>query len=443
MRRMKLVSGGAIVSMLALACGGGGGSTDVGDEPDAPPAPDSASIDALAGDITVSLRRGHVPVPGAPVIGHDGDGAPIATATTDAAGDAVLPAAGVAMVTVIDTDNVSLFTATAVAPGDHIVIPTFTDYPDLGTLDVTVPALPPDAVSMRLAVGSCETGGADVAAPIALPLTAYCVGNTGTASVLALAMGELSDVVAVTTLTGVTPPAFGDTLAVALPAWSDGFDEFQLSVDGGDLGDLVNSVYGQDVDGVYFYLPSKSGNMPYTWWNPVPALGGFVSYSTQIPFGAPGPFGGTPAKRFFATRLPVGTLADAVELPADAMTGLLGTSVDTSELTRPVLGWQPDEPIDADGAIVKTRWFGAGYREWTFIMPSSQTSVRAPALPPDLAATWAPDAPVAQPYAVVVDTSYHDDYAGFRAEGFALAGGPTYLDDGAAELKGSVYFPAF
>ena len=46
-------------------------------------------------------------------------------------------------------------------------------------------------------------------------------------------------------------------------------------------------------------------------------------------------------------------------------------------------------------------------------------------------------------YAVVIDTTYHAGYDEFRADGFALAGGPTYLDDGAAELKGSVYFPSF
>ena len=378
MRGMKLVRIGALLSVVAC---GGGGSGDEPPAPDAPVVPDGAPIDAVTGDVTVSLRRGTVPVPGAPVIGHDVDGVPVVTATTDADGDAVLPAAGVAMVTVIDTGNVSLFTVAGVAPGDHIEIPTYTIYDDLGSLAITVPALPGDAVSMRLAVGSCETAGADVAEPLVLALSEYCVGHGGTASVLALAMGELSDVVAVTTLTGVAPPALGDTTAVTLPAWTDAFNEFHLTVEGGGLGDLVNSAYGQDIDGVYFYLPSKSGNMPYTWWNPVPSLGGFVTYSTQIPFGEPSKFGGTPAKRFYARRLPVETLTDAVDLPGDVMTGLLGTSVDTSELARPVLGWEPDAAIDADGAIVKTRWVGAAYREWTFIMPSSQTEIARPEAP--------------------------------------------------------------
>ena len=53
-----------------------------------------------------------------------------------------------------------------------------------------------------------------------------------------------------------------------------------------------------------------------------------------------GPFGGTPAKRFYARRLPVGALTDAVDLPGDVMSGLLGTTVDTRELARPVLGWK-------------------------------------------------------------------------------------------------------
>lgn len=424
--------------LLASGCGGGGGTTDTVEMIDAAP----AAPDAAAGQITVSLRRGTVPVPGAPVIGHDAEGEPIAETTTDAAGDATVPAAGVAMVTVIDPDDVSLYTAAGVAAGDHLVIPTFAATAELGTFAVAVPALPDGGTSVQIHVGSCTGGGPAGDGPYPVAMDEYCLGHSGSATVLALAMNSNSDVIAVTSATGVTPPALGDTADLLLPAWSTAFDEFHLTVAGGNLGDLSNSTHGQTIDGLEYFLPSKSGNMPYTWWNPVPALGGFVTYSTQINFGQPTPGGNYAGKRFYGRRLPVGALTDAVDLPGDVMTGLTATGVDTSALARPVLSWTPSAPITADGALLKTRWFGAGYREWSFMMPSDQLEVRAPRLPDALAAEWAPDAPVAQPYAVVIDTSYHADYAGFRADGFALVGGPAYLDDGAAELKASVYFPA-
>ncbi len=423
-----------------VACGGSN-ATDQVDQVD-PIDAAVAAPDADPGQITVSLRRGPVPVPGAPVIGHDAEGEPLEQTTTDAAGDATLSAAGVAMVTVIDPDDVSLYTAAGVAAGDHLTIPTFTATAELGTFAVAVPAPPVDAAYVQVHVGLCTGGGPVGDGPYQVAMDEYCLGTSGTAAILAMTTNANSDVIAVTSMAGVSAPAFGDVAAVDLPTWSTAFDEFHLTVAGGNLGDLSNSTYGQTIDGLEYFLPSKSANMPYVWWNPVPALGGYVNYSTQLNFGQPTPGGNYAAKRFYGRRLPVGTLTDAVDLPADVMTGLSATGVDTGELARPIVSWAPSQPITADGVLVKTRWFGADYREWSFMMPSDQLELRAPRLPDELAALWAPDAEVSQPYAVVVDTSYHASYDEFRTDGFALVGGPAYLDDGEAELKASVYFPA-
>src|SRR5271154_7606894 len=101
----------ALVLVLVLVLTACGGSSHPAGSDASMTTADAASTDADAGMITVTLRRGTVPIPAAPVVSQDGEGNVVASYVTDANGEAVLPSAGVGMVTVIDTDQIQLYTA--------------------------------------------------------------------------------------------------------------------------------------------------------------------------------------------------------------------------------------------------------------------------------------------------------------------------------------------
>ncbi len=442
---------------LALTACGGSSHPAGGDAPIT--SADTASPDADTGMITVSLRRGTVPIAAAPVVSQDGEGNVVASYVTEANGDAVLPSAGVGMVTVIDTDQSQLYTAVGVAGGDHITIPTFSEIATYGTVDVTLPAAPPGAVGFEVFTGDAFGGGSTVAAPFAIATTGLDVGHDGMITVIGLARDVDYNIIAVATATGVTPPAQGSTISVTTGAWSTAFDEFHLGVANGTLGDLVNSTQGQNIGGVEYALPSLTGNNSYIRWWPLPSLGGYVEYSAQIPFGTPTGGGNYPANRFQARRLAPDATSDNIDIAA-LLPGLTATSADSTNVARPTLTWtaaastagarprtaaSPDGDAvpmtaGADGVVLNTQWNGAQYGQWAFLLPPTQTSVQFPALPASLA-TWAPTVAVAQPYAVLIDTTFDASYADFRGDGFGLVGGPQFLHDGTGTLLGSMYFP--
>ena len=397
---------------------------------------DSAGADPGGdGPIRVSLSRGPTPIAGASVVSHDAEGAVLATYTTNPSGEVDIPGAGVEMVTVIDGEQSQAYTVVGVKPGDHIVIPTFSVVENLGTLDVTLPTPPTEAVRFHVFVGSDFNDATTAGDAIAVAVTTADIGTQGSLTVLAMAQDANYTIIAVSTATGVMPPAAGTHQALATGAWTTAFNEFHLNVGGGgNIGSLQNTTSGQTVDGVHMDLPTRSGSMPYMWWNPVPSLGGYVDYSTQIPYSAV-----SGAKRFWARRLAASATSDTIDITT-LLPGLLATSADTIDVARPTLTWTASGSVDgADGVILNTRW--NGWR-WAFLLPTSQHSIRFPALPQSLAA-WVPSAAVAQPYGVVVDTSYDANYDDFRSDGLGLVSGPRFLHDAEGTLSGSVYFPAF
>jgi hypothetical protein len=408
-------------------------STNPG-SPDAAISDATISHDAAAETIVVSMLRGTTPIVAAAVVSHDADGNVLATYATDANGDATILAAGVGMITAVDADDTQLYTAIGVTGGDHIVIPTFAIQPAYGTVAVTLPAAPPNAVAFQVFLGTDFGGGTSVVAPFAIAASALDVGVDGTITVIGLARDASYNIIAASVATSVTPPATGDTMSVTTGAWSTAIDEFHLGVTNGNLGALVNTTEGQIINGVEYDLPSLTGNNAYIRWWPVPTLGGYVAYSAQIPFGTGG------AKRFQARRLPPDATSDAVDIDAQ-LPGLTGTTASSTDVARPTLAWSAaGSTASADGVLLNTRWNGSRYAQWAFLMPATQTSVRFPALPASLA-MWVPDAPVAQPYAVLVDTTYDAGFAEFRADGFGLVSGPVFLHPGTGTLLGSTFFP--
>ena len=398
-----------------------------------------ATPDADTGMIEVSLLRGTVPIAGAPVVTHDADGNPLLTYMTDQSGNVHFASAGVDMVTVIDTDATQLYTAIGVRGGDHIVIPTYAVIPTYGTLAVTLPSPPEGAVGFQAFLGDDFGGGTTVSTPFSIATTGLDVNSDGTITVIGLARDASYNIIAVSTATGITPPAQGTTADVATGAWSTAFDEFHLNVTNGNLGSIVNATEGQNIGGVEYALPSLSGNTSYIRWWPLPTLGGYVDYSAQIPYGTV-TSGENPANRFEARRLPPDATADAIDIAA-LLPGLTGTTASSTDLARPTLTWSASaSTASADGVILNTQWNGDHAAQWAFLMPSTQMTVRFPALPASLA-MWVPDQAVSQPYAVLIDTSYDDTYADFRADGFGLVSGPKFLHDGTGALHGSMYFP--
>jgi len=399
-----------------------------------------AGPDGNPGAITVSFVRGGSPVAGVPIVSQDASGAVVASTTTGADGNAVLSSERVAMITAVDADDTQLYTAVGVAAGDHIVIPVSGSIATFGQLAVTLPPAPTGAVGYEVLIGDDLANATAITAPITVAATGLDVGSDGTITVIGLARDASYNIIAVSTATGVVPPATGTTANVTTAAWQTASSPFVLGVAHGTLGDLVNTTNGQNIGGVEFALPSLSGNTGHIRWWPVPALGGYVDYSAQIPFGST-TTGSPPAKRFVARRLAASATADDVDLDA-ILPGLTGTAVDAGDLARPTLSWTAAAPTgSADGVLLNTRWNGSHYGQWAFMLPPGQTSVRMPALPAELAA-WIPDAPIAAPYAVLVDTTFDADYAAFRGDGFGLLDGPAFLHDGEGTLLGSSYFPS-
>ena len=205
---------------------------------------DSAGADPGGdGPIRVSLSRGPTPIAGASVVSHDAEGAVLATYTTNPSGEVDIPGAGVEMVTVIDGEQSQAYTVVGVKPGDHIVIPTFSVVENLGTLDVTLPTPPTEAVRFHVFVGSDFNDATTAGDAIAVAVTTADIGTQGSLTVLAMAQDANYTIIAVSTATGVMPPAAGTHQALATGAWTTAFNEFHLNVGGGgNIGSLQNTL---------------------------------------------------------------------------------------------------------------------------------------------------------------------------------------------------------
>ena len=139
---------------------------------------------------------------------------------------------------------------------------------------------------------------------------------------------------------------------------------------------------------------------------------------------------------------------------------ITGSGVDAGTPKRPTIGWTPSGSLAAaDGTYVVMKWYeavdaGQVTGTWTFVTPSTVTSVTAPALPASV--TLGPGASAdytsyyGLPRVVTVEASFVNGYADFRKGAGVLSPRRDLIDNNGGSLivpplpvNGTVKFSAY
>ena len=387
MRRSVLLLGPLVAAGALFACendsssGGPGTFTVEAGTFDAPasdsPAPDSEPPKPAG--VTVSVTRTGLPAAGVSVVFHDAAGAVVQVVATGADGTATSTGTAPAMASALlgGSGAVTMrhvVTWVDVKAGDVLSTIDFADPTVVAQYDVSFGSFADGGVTIYNASSGACGGSGD--SPIAIPLSRGCLNPTN--SVLGIALGMNGDPIAAAYKKGIAAPSTdGGVGAVTLGPWLAP-STLTVTVANAPAGS-IDALVGEYSEGATYLSRTRS----------------FEGSSTTLPF-APGfaealepvvlavnPTGG--GIRTLIKRIPPGP-AVAFDF-ATALPAILTGTNDRSNVARPVLAWTAESPLSgSDGGHVTFAWSNQG---WTFIVPPTATSVKAPVLPPE-AAAWLP-----------------------------------------------------
>ena len=351
---------------------------------------DAAASDAPAPDaeppkpagVTVSVTRTGLPAAGVSVVFHDAAGAVLQVVATGADGKATSTGTAPAIASALlggrgAVTRRHVVTWVDVKAGDVLSTIDFADPTVIAQYDVSFASFADGGPVMYSAMSGACRGAGD--SPMVLPLSRGCMKATN--SVLAFATNAVGSPVAVAYKKGIAAPAADGGLGVTLDAW---LTPSTLTVS-------VTNAPGGPIDAL---LAEFAGGATY-----VGLTRTFVGGETTLPL-APGfaealqasvrvPNATGDGGRQLIKRIPPGA-AVAFDL-ATALPPILTGTNDKSNLARPIIAWTSESPLSgSDGGNITLGWSNQEQEGgWTFIVPPSATSVKAPALPPE-AATWLP-----------------------------------------------------
>lgn len=355
--------------------------------------------------VTVTVTEGLAPKKDVRVISHDATGAVTGDVKTDATGKVTLAAAP-SMVTVLASRGLNGTTPTpvtfaAVADGDTLVVAApasiATEPLPVGAFAVTLTSSALVANSFFFDVNSgagCSTSGQNIAGPFSITLYSECARAQNAVLATASSSGFVQGFAF---LKNVAKPAMNATANVALPAFVAA-GKTSLTV-----ANFPANAYGQGS----LYGLANGAAYPFEYQSGYLDEGGTIEVSTPTGFSeayqarvSARSNGIGPLKtRSFVRREPTTAPATAT-LAFDFATALPGiTNVNITDATpaRPDVTLTSDAALTtADGAVAVLRWFIEAADtdgQWTFVVPPSTTTFKAPALPAD-AAAFAPTAGV-------------------------------------------------
>lgn len=398
--------------------------------------PDSAAPDAAlnaGGSLTVWAHQGTLARADWPVIAHGADGEVLRQGKTDATGRATLDATGVSMVTLVgDSDN---FTFMDIRSADvlELSVPLPESGTSLGTLKISLPALPAGTSYVGL-ISACGSLSDTTSRPDwSLIVNSACVGRSGKVSAFALLQDGGYAISHLGVANAATPPVGNGEASTSVGSFAaPSFFEFS-----GPLG-LVNLYGGVVVDGLR--IDMAGWQRGFTRGGRWPSLQGVTQY-IDFAFSQRDPAHENTSSIYFTRRLSAGNAG--LDMGSAPVPGpmVVEATADNADAQRPTLRWTVEgDASTRQGTLVRTR-FGTG-RTWAFSLPAAARELRVPALPSDQAAV-APTGGVAGPYVILAESTRFANAAQFRQRGMYLALSNTLREDGPETTQGSLYFPSF
>ena len=381
-----------------------------------------ATVDAGV-PVVVTVVGAGGPEPGVIIVYDDATGAYVATQTTDANGRASRVVAAGSTVTALLGDPavyVSPFTIMGVQPGDALTVVDWESLPstDQGTraectsVSVTEQAAPLANTSTYLASsglianqtgslpvpvslgGQCAAGFQLAGPPGTIELGASITAGQPTFPMLLEAFDSTNTPLGYLFKNGnalPTPADGGDAATESLAlagAWSTNYWTQTVNITNvPDGGQTFTPILSEVVSGTLTTNPFQGTGVSTFWTHPGFADFVQVEASTSVYF---------LSGLAMATALPAPTASATINLdltPLASMPVLSGTSVDTTNPTRPAFGWTTSSGSlsTVTGIVVFATFGGAGgdggstAGNWTIVAPAtSQTSVQAPELPASL-----------------------------------------------------------
>jgi len=350
------------------------------------PASDSPAPDAeppKPAGVTVSVTRAGLPAAGISVVFHDAAGAVLQVVATGSDGKATSTGAAPAMASALlggsgAVTRRHVVTWVDVKAGDVLSTIDFADPTVVAQYEVSFGSFADGgAVAYNAGSGTCGGSGDS---PIAIPLSRGCLNATS--SVLGIALDVASDPIAVAYKKGIAAPSTdGGVGAVTLGPWLTP-STLTVTVTNAPAGS-IDALVGEFSEGATYLSRTRSFVGGETTLAFAP---GFAEALEPAVLAVNATGGGT---RALIKRIPPGP-AVAFDF-ATALPAILTGTNDWSNVARPVIAWTSASPLSgSDGGHVTLGWTDQGHEGgWTFIVPPSATSVKAPALPAE-AAAWLP-----------------------------------------------------
>lgn len=355
--------------------------------PTPPPAPETG--------VKVTVVRGGKPVAGARVVFHDETGAIVGTPfTTDANGVVDQPTAPKQLTVIVNKDIATpapdFVTYTSVEEGDRFVVDASPYYPadDVANPSylVTLAGERQNATNYQAVVSRTCVGSASASAPQPLEVSNACLGPQN--SVLATAYDD-ANTLGFSWKKGLPSPTAPNT-PVTLEAWADPTN-LTLSIQNLAAVEGTRSEALAIAGGMPFVAYHAPGDAAATGYHfPMPpaafADGGYQAAFIETYTSSDDRYGW----RGLVKRAPAGNTM-ALDYEAMLPKFTLAQLDATTDPDRPSMTWTTERPLTgkdaADVGWVRFDWFSdeegpnRAYHTWTFVVPASATSVKAPELP--------------------------------------------------------------
>ena len=384
---------------------------------DAPPLPDAAP-DASSTDVTVAVQRMGKPAADVLVVFHDAAGAVIGTAKTGADGKAASSGPTPKMASVLLGSAKDLrrhiLTWVDVEAGDQLLASDVAEESNPGTFSIAFAGSFADAgaTSYSASVGECTAFTADPLQAVTVFPGLGCYGPQNAALGRAF---QGANVVGYAFAKGAPAlPTDGGAQSVTLGAWAPP-QLVDVAEANPPQGALVSTMLLEVASGLSFPNHEQVVGNP----NQFKVAQGFADAVQGVAIAE------LDSQNGLARLLAARRVAPAANLALDfaaALPAITDSTADVSSPRRPQIGWTSAAPLTAsDGGAVRLRWFGQGEDSyaWSFIVPPTATSVKAPAMPAE-AADWLPSdeagaTPFDDPQIAFAESDLLAGYRAFRA----------------------------
>jgi hypothetical protein len=386
------------VAALLLACGGSSGpdaGVDAFEDSECQiPDPTDCDIHTGAG-VTVTARG--AAVPGADVVFHDRDGAVLDHVTTDGSGSALYDQSFTGTITVGAPDRplVSVF---GLGNDNYLALDLTAEPRAAGFVEVQFESALAGATAYAASNGCDGASTADPGAAVLIPVTNRCLGSDGRFDVVGVAIDEAAgEVLAIATVTDLTPATGDGVVAATLPPWNPTPSPYAVTIQDRfeDLDPASLTVAAGEVrDGVAFLRPPAAFD-PAVENETAFAHDSAFAESIELLVSYELVSGEEPAASGTSRLRELSSATEKLfDFDVAALPRLEDVIIDSSVPARPQLRWRAGaEPPEGGMVRIVLVATAAGEtpRTWILIAPPGDSELTAPDLPAALLDRWLPD----------------------------------------------------